>query len=274
MTPEPPKPLLLVRVVRTAVRLTLVVGILLSGVVLMQTWHLLFHERGELPVRAGDAGGFAGLPDGLFADGTWRLGGGDWSFDVASVSPDTPDPEVDPLPPGGGKRGSDLDGAVLDWLRTAGATVTGDGRLREYRLDRNGSRIRAATQGDGREEVVLWARLDRTTGDRVSRMEFRRRATTSPANAGPIELPPGVRTLATRIDGGGRVQARFVGPIASPGETRKHWADCGWEAASPFVTDGGVTGFRLNRGTDAVDVWRYRGTEAASREYLLLVRGK
>ena len=131
MTPEPPKPLLLVRVVRTAVRLTLVVGILLSGVVLMQTWHLLFHERGELPTRADDAGGFAGLPDGLFAEGTWRLGGNDWSFDVAPVSPDTPDPKIEPLPPGDGKRGSDLDGAVLDWLRTAGATVTGDGRLRE-----------------------------------------------------------------------------------------------------------------------------------------------
>jgi len=264
----------LVRVVRTAVRLTLVVGILLSGVVLMQTWHLLFHDRVELPIRTENPDGFAGLPDGLFADGTWRLGGDDWSFDVSQVSPGAPDPKIEPLSSVDAKTGSDLDGMVLDWLRTAGATVANDGRLRDYRLDRKGQRIRATTQGDGREEIVVWARLEQSVGERVSRMEFRRRASTQVAGEGPVELPAGVRTLATRVGSGGRVQAQFVGPIASLSGVQKRWAASGWETASPFVTEGGVTGFRLTRGTEAVDVWRYRGAEAASREYLLLVRGK
>jgi|GEM_PF-4928385 len=274
-SPGPARPLLLVRVVRAAVRLTLVVGILLAGILLMQTWHLLFHEPPTLPIRTEAATGFGGLPDGVFAEGSWQLGDNDWSFQMSQAAPDSPEPKIDPLRRGIVESASDLDRTILDWLRSANALSepTAPG-LRQYRLELGGSRLRLLTRGEAREEAIVWARLDQNIGERVSRMEFRRTPKTDSTQPPLLELPAGVRTLATRIGDDRRVQAQLLGPVASLSDMQKHWSGLGWEIESPFAADGGAIGFRLRRGEEVVDVWRYRGTEAMSKEYLLTVRGR
>jgi hypothetical protein len=257
-----------------SLRLALVVLIAWFGFSLVRTARDLFGSSSEpAPVRSTEAP----LPGGLeeLLGGGWSFGDAGWlvRLDRRPASEALASLHGEGEAPVAGSRVSQLEQALLRWLRMAGRPAPlGNLTVRSAQLKRR--LVRAVTEGKGAgERLRLLQMAWPMAGGEWSFLEARPKPGARQGDAAQhlLPLPREATRVAQRWDRAGELSGELVGPTAL-GPLEETWRAAGWSVQPlPVEEMPGETRW-YRRGDEAVLVVIF-GKADSKAAYLLLVPG-
>src|SRR5579871_2494518 len=217
---------LLARVLRVAVILV----ILAAGLMLLQTYHALWHDSSSASQQNALAkentatldleaiGSDEGIPFAFLQPGAWSLGTSNWSLAVTDLSASGDDPRLQSLgrPLTNETRQSLLEQKVLVWLKQVRPKEV-DG-CRVYQTTMGSVRLRVITEKRGNSERLRFGQVILRQGKTLRLLE----ASPAPLSGGKqgwdghlMPLPDGVGSLARRWNDSGQLSSELIGPVGN-----------------------------------------------------------
>lgn len=268
-----------------SLRLAVILVIVATGGVLLQTYRTMLHETPVAPSpslrqgerlldRASIIHPLSALsPSALLQPGAWTLGDSSWQIRVGDLVAAGGDDRLISLGSSeeGGQLTPPLESKILFWLQRFHPAYVRDRRVFDVRLGQ--LRVRAVTRSQGKTErlqlmQVVWRPADgpaQLLEANPAPLLSRR----SEEEGHLLPLPPGVTSLARRWDEAGRLSCEILGP-AMMNKCLRGWSAAGWTTEKVGETGEMLTLFVLRKGGRVIQLCSLEAESANSPAYLLL----